>query len=336
MRLFLKTLPVLATLMLTCSCQDLFFEKDPDNSKEAVFDYFWKGIDETWPQFATKPVNWDSLYAVYRPKVNPSMHDQTLLSYFQVMLNALGDAHVNVYPRNLPVLSYQYSFPKNTYGFSWLRNHYLKNARDNEVVSQARVHPEVGYIYIPSFGGSQGAYEVIDQILSEFQDAKGVIIDIRNNGGGSTNNSEVISSRFITQKTTYAFSRFRTGTDRNVMSDFVPNSFEPHDDTKYPGKVIVLIGRQTFSTAEDFSLNMRSAGALLMGDNTLGGSGSKPVLKELPNGWLYRVSTRLIHTLSKEPITDGIVPDFKVALLKADSINGKDTILESAIREIIK
>ena len=37
----------------------------------------------------------------------------------------------------------------------------------------------------------------------------------------------------------------------------------------------------------------------VIGDNSGGGSGSRPILKELPNGWAYRVSSSLVSGVDK-------------------------------------
>jgi len=74
----------------------------------------------------------------------------------------------------------------------------------------------------------------------------------------------------------------------------------------------------------------------LIGDNTGGGSGSRPILKELPNGWAYRVSTTLVSGLDKLPITNGIAPDIRVLINKSDSINGVDPVIEKAKVTVLK
>ncbi|MCX8489468.1 MAG: hypothetical protein ORN54_00190 [Cyclobacteriaceae bacterium] len=42
------------------------------------------------------------------------------------------------------------------------------------------------------------------------------------------------------------------------------------------------------------------------------------------------------YDTKKQPISKGIVPDFYVQPTKADSLNGKDSIIEKAIFELSK
>ena len=54
----------------------------------------------------------------------------------------------------------------------------------------------VGYIYYGSFSNDVSE-SGLDQILNRMAICKGLIIDVRNNGGGSLSNVEKIASRFL-------------------------------------------------------------------------------------------------------------------------------------------
>lgn len=84
--------------------------------------------------------------------------------------------------------------------------------------------------------------------------------------------------------------------------------------------------------AEDFLLMMRSLpNVRQVGDTTLGGVVTRPSTRTLPNGWSYRVPDALSHDLRRQPITGGIVPHVPVWISPADSIRGRDRILETAV-----
>lgn len=53
--------------------------------------------------------------------------------------------------------------------------------------------------------------------------------------------------------------------------------------------------------------------------------------KDLPNGWLLRLSTNQILDLNQQQIEDGIEPDVYVELTEEDIEKGVDTILEYAL-----
>ena len=73
----------------------------------------------------------------------------------------------------------------------------------------------------------------------------------------------------------------------------------------------------------------------IIGDTTGGGLGN-PIRRELPNGWVFRLST-MVGATADSYIVDGkgVPPDVTTITTEEDSINGIDRILEKGI-EIIE
>jgi Peptidase family S41/Tricorn protease C1 domain len=328
---------IILLLLVSFSCNDLFLGKDPGNSAVDTFEELWQGVNLTWPAFESKRVNWDSLYAVYRPQVNSSTSNSDLTKVLNALISKLNDAHTNVYPKNAASFPSDPKYPSFFYGISWIKNNYIKNFKGNNSIAYGLINSSIGYIYIGTFFNSSNQYEIIDTILKEFADVKGIIIDVRGNGGGSSSNSEIIASRFVVQNRVYAFSKWRVDRQKNNLSDFYSAEISPAGSNQFKNKVAILSNRYSFSATEDFLLMMKSQSqVMVLGDNTGGGSESRPIMKELPNGWTYRVSSKLIYDANKELISKGIEPHLKVQTTKADSLNGKDSIIERAIVELMK
>ncbi len=324
-------------VLVLMSCSKTFLGDDPANSPEAVFEEFWKGVNTTWPAFETKKVNWDSVYNVYRPQISPSTTNAELTKVLTNLILVLKDAHTNVYPKNVPAFPPYPKYPSYFYGINWIKTNYLKNFKGNNAIAYGLISPSIGYIYIASFGNSSDQYAIIDTIIKEFGNVKGIVIDVRNNGGGSSANSETIASRFTNETRAYSFARFRVGSETKKLGDFVAGEISPSGATKFNNKVAVLSNRYSYSATEDFLLMMKTFPQVIqVGDNTGGGSETRPIFKELPNGWTYRVASRLIYDANKQLISNGIAPDFYVQTTKADSLNGKDSIIEKAIFELSK
>lgn len=332
-----KGILIASMLLITTSCNDFFLGSDPGNSPVDTFEEFWKGVDLTWPAFESKSVNWDSLYSVYRPQITATTSTSDLAKVLNILVIALKDYHTNIYPKNAQAFPSYPKYPTYFYGITWLKNNYLKKAKGNNSIAYTLINSSIGYIYIGTFENSTDEYEIIDGILSEFRDVKGIIIDIRNNRGGNSANSAIIASRFADQNRVYAFSKWRAGRQRNNMTDFFSFEIAPEGPNQFRKKVAVLSNRYSYSATEDFLLMMKSFSQVIqVGDNTGGGSETRPIFKELPNGWVYRVSSRLVYDANKQLISKGIAPDFYVQTTKADSLNGKDSIIEKAIFEISK
>jgi len=332
-----KEILIISLLLTATSCSDFLLGGDPGNNPVITFEEFWKGVDLNWPAFESKRVNWDSLYSIYRPQITPNSSNADLTKVLNALVSTLKDAHTNVYPKNASAFPSYPKYPSYFYGITWLRNNYLKTVKGNNAIAYGLVSPSIGYISIGTFGNSSSQYEIIDTILNEFGDVKGIIIDVRNNGGGNSANSETIASRFADQNRAYAFAKWRADRQRNNLTDFFSIEISPAGGTRFKNKVAVLSNRYSFSATEDFLLMMKSfPQVIVVGDNTGGGSESRPLMKELPNGWAYRVSSRLVYDANKQLISKGIAPDFYVQTTKADSLKGKDSIIEKAIFELSK
>ena len=70
----------------------------------------------------------------------------------------------------------------------------------------------------------------------------------------------------------------------------------------------------------------------VIGDTTGGGS-ANPITLQLPNGWSYRVARWIQYAADKKVFEGkGLAPNIPVWISKADSLGGKDVILERAIK----
>jgi Peptidase family S41/Tricorn protease C1 domain len=332
-----KIISIVGLLLTSTSCNDLLLGNDPSNNPVNTFEEFWKGVELTWPAFETKRVNWDSLYSVYRPQITPTTSNVNLIKILNSMVIALKDSHTNVFPKNYPAFPPYPRYPTYFYGINWVRNNYLMTAKGNNAIAYGLINSKIGYIYIGTFANPSSQYEIIDAILNEFGNVNGIIIDVRNNSGGNFANSETIASRFVDKNRVYAFGKSRKGRQRNTLTDFFSFEISPAKTNRFTKKVAVLSNRYSFSATEEFLLMMKSLPQVTtLGDYTGGGSESLPVMKELPNGWTYRVSSRLEYDATKQLISNGIAPDFLIKTTKADSINRKDSIIEGAILELSK
>jgi C-terminal processing protease CtpA/Prc len=96
--------------------------------------------------------------------------------------------------------------------------------------------------------------------------------------------------------------------------------------------VAVLTNRGSFSATEWFVLFMQlQANVTIVGDTT-GGGGAVPISRELPNGWILRVSNTQTKLASGKVFQkSGIAPDVPVWITESDEQKNVDTILESAI-----
>ena len=165
--------------------------------------------------------------------------------------------------------------------------------------------------------------------------ADGLIIDVRNNGGGNLTNATRMAQRFTNEKVLTGYIQHKTGKGHSDFSDPTPIYVEPSNSIRWQKKVIVLTNRHSYSATSDFVNSMRCfPNVTLVGDKTGGGSGL-PFSSELPNGWGVRFSASPHLDAQKQHIEFGIDPDKKVDMSKEDENNDLDTIIEEA-RKILK
>ena len=190
------------------------------------------------------------------------------------------------------------------------------------------------YIYYGSFSSSAGE-SGLDHIFYQFKDCKGLIFDIRDNGGGMLSNADRIASRFLEEKILTGYIQHKTGKGHDDFSEPYPLYLSPSERIRWLRPVVVLTNRHCYSAANDFVQKVRMMPYVTtMGDRTGGGSGF-PFNSELPNGWGVRFSASPMLDVNKQHTEFGIDPTYKVSMTQEDIEKGKDTIIEAAITHLL-
>ena len=329
----------IAALLFILPLQSCYIYDDRDivDNAEGNFDMLWKICDEYYCYFDYKGIDWNEVYAKYRPSVYNGMSNDALFDVCANMLAELKDGHVN--------LSYSYDTsrywkwkedsPEN-YNERIVHENYLKNDYYLKSGFTYKVLPEnIGYMYYDSFS-SEFSDGLLNYILTQFQDCKGVIIDIRNNGGGNIQNVNKIACRFIKEeKVLYGYKIHKTGPGHSEFADTIPDYLtrKEGEHVNFLKEVVVLTNRGVYSAANDFVRAMKVLdNVTIIGDRS-GGGGGVPCNFDLPNGWYVRLSTTPMLDINKVHTEYGIDPTegFKVDMAEDAHITGKDAILDKAI-----
>jgi carboxyl-terminal processing protease len=330
----LYLLLIISLLFTQMACKKMWLGDEISNSQIENFDDFWRGMDENYVGFAARPdIDWDSIYRVYRPKVTNSTSNTELFTLFKQMMLPFRDEHFAIEALNTGYYQFVDTFNHQFLGLNAVGTYLTTPFKGNKTVKYAPIG-KVGYIYIADFDGRNPVsyYELIDAILDEFKDQTGVIMDIRDNGGGNEAYAKIIASRFTDQSRVYDYNRFKKGKNRADLTDFVENTLDPKGNKPFLKPVMLLTNQQVGSSAENFALMMRSNPTIkTVGDNTAGLIYTRPIARQLPNGWLYKCSVSLLHDAYKKILIEGIVPDYRVNISSADAAAGKDKVLEKAL-----
>lgn len=325
------------TALIACK-EDTIVQSE--NMPQRNYEIFWTDFNTNYPVFGLNGIKWDSVYKVNAPKINASTDDATLYNIMKSNVLLLKDAHSDLITPSNSSLGYYFTFinqkPANFISRNLIFSKYVEPIQSNNAnLSFGKViNQDIGYFYIGGFQDSQNDYLLIDAFLSKFENAKGLIFDVRNNGGGNENYAQIIANRLTDKTLTYRYAANRAGSG---YSDFIfyPLMLIPAGKTQFTKKVVLLTNRRTFSAAEDFSLMLKSLpNTVHIGDTTFGGVATNPIIKTLPNGWMYRMSRSMECDNNQKPIKNGIAPNIPVQISKSDTDNGIDRILEAAVKNI--
>lgn len=174
----------------------------------------------------------------------------------------------------------------------------IRPATPKPNVEWRRLADGAGYIAIRSFADDAVA-ESVDQALAEMRDAPGLILDVRNNGGGDTAVARPIMGRFISETKPYALMRRREG---GGMGGFWTETVDPRGPFTYTRPVVVLIDHWSASMAEGFPMDMRGIGrATVVGTPMMGlGAAVFPITLDR-TGVRGQYSAEPVYDVNRQP-----------------------------------
>jgi len=329
------TLILLSGLLILTSCEKIFIEKDlASTNPQENFEYLWKECDEKYAYFELKNIDWNQIKVKYQAKIYDGMSEDSLFKVLGGMLTELRDDHTNLIS----------NFNVSTYGVNYLgQDNFDWRIISDNYLNQDVYHSgpfthnfidngNIGYVRFGSFTGTVDSTN-IDFVLERYKDTKGLILDLRENGGGAVNDVFSLLSRFVESSTLVNYSRIKIGKGHNEFSPAEPVYAHPYDGIRYNKKVAVLTDRGTYSAGSFTSLATKAIpNMILIGDTTGGGLGL-PNGGQLPNGWTYRFSITQALTLNKKPdYENGVPPDILAFFDWNDRT--KDEVIERAILEL--
>lgn len=199
----------------------------------------------------------------------------------------------------------------------------------------------VGFVYVAlnSFSNRE-IVQMFNKKFKEVSRAKGLLIDVRKNHGGSSGYGHQIIARLIDKaipatrwKTPQYRAAFRAWGRDEQWYDGGSKMIDPETTEPFLGPVVVLIGPETNSAAEDFVVPLHAAGrATIVGQKSRGSTGQPLRFSFLDGKIRGRVCTkRDTYPDDREFVGVGIIPDKEVHPTVEDIINDRDAVLEKGI-----
>lgn len=334
----LTALGIFTTLIsiVMSSCHDIEeYPADP----HGTFEQLWTILDEHYCFFEQKDIDWDAVHEKYAPQVAAEMTDEELFEVCSQMLAELRDGHTNL---TTPFATSYYKkwwsdYPQN-YNARLVEEHYFNfNYRSLGGIDYGILPQNVGYMHYSSFSYGIGEGN-LDAVFAFCASADGLIIDVRDNGGGSINNVATIVGRFISRRLHAGTICHKDGPGHNDFSEQYPFHFDPAPANRIMwGKpVVVLCNRSTFSAANNFVSVMKCLPNVTVVGATTGGGSGMPFSSELTNGWGIRFSASPVRDPEGHLTEFGVDPTegCAVDMDPYAALAGRDTMLDFAIETL--
>ncbi|MCX4369183.1 MAG: S41 family peptidase [Duncaniella sp.] len=331
--IFFITSLISAILMGLTSCHKI--EERADDPR-GNFEALWSILDEHYCFFREKGVDWDQVHDKYARRIGSEMTREELFIVCADMLDELRDGHVNLSaPFNTSYYRKWWSdYPQNFNKRLIEESYFNFNYRQSSGMMYGLLENNIGYIYYESFSATVGEGN-LDSALNFLAAARGLIIDIRDNGGGSLTNVETLVARFIDRPTLVGYISHKTGPGHDDFSEPYAITYNPAGPgrVRWAKPVVVLTNRSTFSAANNFASVMKLLPGVRIAGATTGGGSGMPYSSEIPCGWSVRFSACSMLDANGVSTEGGVTPTegCAVDMDPQDALNGKDTMLEKAM-----
>jgi C-terminal processing protease CtpA/Prc len=222
---------------------------------------------------------------------------------------------------------------------------------NGELLEFRWINDSIAYLALNAFH-DEAIVPQFEAIYEELKTCSGLIIDLRFNGGGSSDIAMEILSHFTdeplngavwkTRKHVAAYKawgnfdeKYKAYAEGDAWKEGSMPLLEPKTGNTHIVPTCVLIGRRTASAAEDFLVFADKVPHFTtIGEKTYGSSG-QPIIVDLPGGGNFRVCTKVdTYPDGREFIGYGIIPDVEIGR-KPEHIRGEtDFVLDQAVTRL--
>lgn len=334
-------------LIIAISCFFSSCIKDPiENNPKEIFEFIWTDFDENYSSFPQRNIDWNAIHTEFSPQVNESTSRDELWNVLTNMLDVLDDQHVAIWDDkegkgfasgkiNDEVLK------EKGFDIELIRNDFLDadyktiDADGEKVVYGKIKNQNFGYFHIPNFS-NEDWLESMDAIIADLMATDGLILDLRNNGGGDPLAAEYVSGFFAATKELAFNVQTKNGPGHQDFDEKAPYYMEPRGNQQYTKPIVALTNHSTVSAGEEFFLYLITQDHVtIVGDITSNAISSTGFDRLLPNGFRYQLSHQLYtYPDGTSPEGTGIIPDILLVNDSLDVQNGIDMVLDRGILEL--
>ncbi len=190
----------------------------------------------------------------------------------------------------------------------------------------------VGYLAVSGLSDPKLPDE-FDAALESLKDTKGLVVDLRFNGGGDEILAQKVAGRFADRERVYSVNRYRSGPGHDDLGEKLERIFPPRGPWRYERPVVVLWGRVTLSSAESLALMFAQCPQVTTMGEPSGGSSGNPRPLALSCGITVNLPRWLDMDPAGNPIEHvGVKPEKPVAADPRELKAGRDPVLQAALK----
>jgi hypothetical protein len=277
------------------------------------FDVLVDELDRYYSFFATKNINWRERAVQYRSAAQGAKNTDEFVTAVQPLLAELKDLHVGIETPEGKQMPTFVSAVDRDFDARTIAGQLSGVKQIGRMGFIGRTPEGFGYVAIGTLSADR---KTTDDMLAAFDtllNSKGLIIDLRVNGGGNELVAQQFVSRLVAEPLVYASNQFRGGAAYGDLLKVGTRQVVPSSQNAYRGNVVGLIGPGCVSSGEGFALMLAALPkGKLIGKPTRGASGNpQPVL--LPNGVKVTYSIWVPLQSDGKPFEGvGIAPDIRI------------------------
>jgi C-terminal processing protease CtpA/Prc len=319
----------IALMAFLSSCEKMLALKEPSTDAAPVFEEAWQRIDEGYSLFGVKDVDWVQTRATFAAQLPANATDQVLFQVTGDMLKTLKDGHVAlISPTDTSAYDGYYRNYRRNFNWRNIENNYLKGSYATSGPVVYKIVNGVGYLYCGSFE-SPVTEAQMDEVFLALSTTNGLIVDVRNNGGGNVENARSLLRHFLRAPSIIQYEQYKKGKGHDEFYPPSPVTIASATDP-YRKPVVVLTNRVCFSACNDFVSAMKTLPDVSIYGDSTGGGGAVPREYLLANGWKLRCSSSVTLDAGQHPIEKGIAPTRFMTISQIEEDQGKDPIIDSA------
>ena len=366
----------------------------PGDNYPDIFQSFWNGMNTNYVFWGIDTTNWDNMYTVYKPlfdqlSIFDSQDESLAEQYFDQMTQGLIDSHYTLeymltgggfspsqyrklqtdpnyftdsaFPAAVldSMIPAKYIDPSSLHIGTDTVN--LDGNNESFTAVSGTINGNILYLYFSAFAISQAGnntYPVFDYFFRVLHSGvpalKGIIIDLRGNGGGEISDLDLLVGQMVTSQYTFGYTRYKNGVNRLDYTPWAPAVVKPWvgGAVNVTVPVVALADHLSVSMAELTTMAIKSlpnGNGKFIGTRTWGANG--PLTSSVyfdggqftigsptfgSSGYMFVYTSSSMFKYLNGDIYEGVgvPPDIYARETNAAYLAGDDLVVDQAVQYI--